>query len=221
MQLFKVLNDEQIKMFRETCDKLEWKDGKGSARGAAKDIKKNQQAYPSDKNFKPISDIITKTVFSSMIKNYAFAKEIVGLRANKYGPGETYGWHVDMSHMNGKRTDMSFTLFLSDPDTYVGGELMMKTMGSTVSVKPKAGEMVIYPTGILHQVTPIQSGVRLGIVGWIESFIPDDVARASLFNLSEVLAKVSLHLDKGEKLEKETQETLNQTYYQLIRRFSQ
>lgn len=221
MQLFRVLSDEQLEQVRDTFTKLDWKDGKGSARGAAKDIKNNLQAYPKDGNFEQITEIISKTIFTSKIKNYAYAKEVVGLRANKYGPGQTYGWHVDMSHMHGKRTDMSFTLFISDPDTYVGGELMMKTLGSTVSVKPKAGEMVLYPTGVLHQVNPVVEGERLGIVGWIESFIPDDVARMSLFNLSEVLAKLNLHVKDDKPIDKEDSELLNQTYYQLVRRFSQ
>jgi PKHD-type hydroxylase len=221
MQLFKILNDEQIDMLRATFCELDWKDGKGSARGSAKDIKNNYQAYPGQDAFKPITEIITKTIFTSKVKNYAFAKEIVGLRANKYGVGQTYGWHVDMSHMNGKRTDMSFTLFLSDPDTYEGGELMMKTLGSSVQVKPKAGEMVIYPTGLLHQVNPVTKGERLGVVGWIESFIPDDDERAALFNLSEILNKLRLHVEKKEDIDRDSYEFMNQTYFQLIRKFSQ
>lgn len=220
MQLFKVLNDEQLKLIRDTFEELDWKDGKGSALGAAKDIKNNWQAYPNDEKFGPISEIMQNIVFKTNVKNYMHAKHLMGLRANKYGPGQTYGWHIDMTHMQGHRTDMSFTLFLSDPDTYEGGELVLKSLGSEVKVKPKAGEMIIYNTSLLHQVNPVVSGERLGIVGWVESFVSDDDARLSIFNLSTVLNALQKNVKEEKVTDKKVVEILNQTHSQLLRKFS-
>jgi len=125
-----------------------------------------------------------------------------------------------MPHMNGKRTDMSFTLFLSDPETYEGGELMMKELGSSIRVKPKAGQLVIYPTGVLHQVSPVTKGERLAVVGWIESFVPDDDARASLYNFSRIMIKMRSLIDTNGKVDQKTFDFMNQTYLQLIRKLS-
>jgi len=152
-----------------------------------------------------------------LVKKYAFAKEIVGLRANKYGVGDTYGWHIDMALMAGKRTDLSFTIFINDPEDYDGGELELEALGAKVSAKPKAGEMIIYPTGLLHRVAPITRGTRLGIVGWIESFVRDDDARTCLYQLSNSLTDVRLNLEKSKPLPENAFDKFNQTHMQLVR----
>jgi PKHD-type hydroxylase len=217
MQIFKVFNEAQVDEVRSIFEKLTWEDGKGSARGAAKDIKSNWQAYPTQEAFSPITQMVVDIIYKSVVKKYAFAKDIVGLRANKYGVGDTYGWHVDMALMAGKRSDLSFTIFLSDADSYEGGELEMEALGAKVSAKPKAGEMIIYPTGLLHRVAPILKGERLGIVGWIESFVRDDEARNCLYQLSNTLTDVRLNLEKSEPLPKNAFDKFNQTHMQLLR----
>jgi len=217
MQIFKVFTDEQLTELRTIFEQLKWEDGKGSARGAAKDIKSNWQSYPGQEAFEPITEMVKNIIFKSLVKKYAFAKEIVGLRANKYGVGDTYGWHIDMALMAGKRTDLSFTIFINDPEDYDGGELELEALGAKVSAKPKAGEMIIYPTGLLHRVAPITRGTRLGIVGWIESFVRDDDARTCLYQLSNSLTDVRLNLEKSKPLPENAFDKFNQTHMQLVR----
>lgn len=217
MQVFKVLNEAQIKMVRDSFKDLNWQDGRDTARGGAKKIKNNLQAYPADPAFKPISDFIDQILLHSLVSNYVYAKNIVGLRANSYSVGQTYGWHVDMSHMGKSRTDMSFTLFISDPEDYEGGELEMTSLGMNLKIKPKAGEIVVYPTGILHQVVEVTRGTRLAVVGWIESFIPNDEAREALYKLSIAKGLLNSHVTSGTELTAQNAELVNESYQQLIR----
>jgi PKHD-type hydroxylase len=217
MQVFKVLNQEQIDLIRKKFEVLEWKDGRDTARGGAKKIKNNLQAYPEDPNFSSISEIVTNIIHNSLISSYVYPKNIVGLRANSYTAGQTYGWHVDLSHMGKSRTDMSFTIFISDPDSYEGGELEMTSLGMNLKVKPQAGEIVIYPTGILHQVAEVKSGTRLAIVGWIESFIPNDEAREALYKLSIMRGLVTSHVKSNTEISSDNAELITESYHQLVR----
>ena len=114
------------------------------------------------------------------------------------------------------RTDISFTLFLSDPDTYKGGELVIEHAGATQSLKLKVGDMVIYPSTSLHQVAPVREGERVVCVGWVESLIarPDD--RETLFDLTNLKATL------GETHDPQSPQmlTLSKAIANLIRRFS-
>jgi len=217
MQVFKVLNEDQLALIRTSFQALDWKDGKDTARGGAKDIKNNLQAYPGDPNFKPIEDIINQILFHSLVNKYVYAKNVVGLRANSYSVGQTYGWHVDLSHMSKSRTDMSFTLFISDPEDYDGGELEMNSLGMNLKIKPKAGEIVVYPTGILHQVAEVTRGTRLAVVGWIESFIPSDDSREALYKFAVGKGLVDSHVRSGTEITEENAALLHEAYNQLIR----
>ena len=217
MQVFKVLNQDQLETIRKAFDELDWKDGRDTARGGAKKIKNNLQAYPTDPAFAPINEVVNQIVFNSLVRTYVYAKNVVGLRANSYSAGQTYGWHVDLSHMGKSRTDMSFTLFVSDPESYEGGELEMTSLGMSMKVKPKAGEMVIYPTGVLHQVAPVTSGIRLAVVGWIESFIADDEAREALYKIAIARGLLNSHVSAKTEITADNAEMVNETYHQLIR----
>jgi PKHD-type hydroxylase len=214
MRMFKVLTDEEVAHIVTTLDKLEWQDGKETAVGGAKDIKNNQQITLKNPAFRPIVDLVSKKILDkgSVIRSYAFPRTLVGIRANRYGVGQTYGWHVDFSHMEGHRTDMSFTLFLKDPSSYEGGGLEITHGQYKTSLKGKPGEMVIYPTGLLHQVAPVTKGERTCIVGWINSFIPVEECRQALFTMAINNGKLKKELGDREEIKQ-----INYAFFQLQR----
>jgi PKHD-type hydroxylase len=117
--------------------------------------------------------------------------------------------------MQGLRTDLSFTLFLAEPDTYDGGELMTDEDGHVRKFKPNAGQMLLYPTGVLHQVAPVLKGERIAIVGWISSLIPSHESRETLNRMNRAIAQLkdSHNIDSDDP----QYQRLNYTYYQVMR----
>ena len=105
---------------------------------------------------------------------------------SRYEPGMEYGTHVDNAVMSGRppvRSDVSLTLFLSEPDTYDGGELTIQTMTGEEQIKLPAGSIVAYPSSSLHRVAPVTRGVRVAAVTWVQSMIRDPACREILFDL--------------------------------------
>lgn len=216
MKLVTVLSKEKAAEYLELTKKLNWEDGKATAKGGAAEIKSNFQAYPRDPNFKPFAQMLNTVILGDgAVKSQMFPKAILGVRANKYTPGDTYGWHVDFSHMNGHRTDLSFTLFLAEPETYEGGELMTDEDGHVRKFKPNAGQMLLYPTGVLHRVAPVLEGERIGLVGWISSLIPNAESREVLVRMNKAMSG----LKDAHNIDSEDQhlKRLNYTYFQLMR----
>lgn len=117
----------------------------------------------------------------------AFARVMV----NSYRSGMHYGWHSDEAFIDHVRTDLSFTLFLSEPDSYEGGALEVRSAAGDESFKLPAGSAVLYSSGDLHQVTPVTAGTRLAAVGWIQSQIRSSDQRALQFELAAALADLS------------------------------
>ncbi len=110
---------------------------------------------------------------------------------SRYAPGQQYGLHTDNASMydaNGcpLRTDVSFTLFLSDPESYEGGALLIQDLAGDREFRPRAGSAVFYPTGLLHRVTPVTAGVRLACVGWVQSLVRRPDQREILFDLDRL-----------------------------------
>jgi PKHD-type hydroxylase len=216
MKVFNVLDANKADEIRNLVTDLGWIDGKLSARGSAKDIKKNEQIMSADPKFAPIVTQLEALFLSdTTLKGYCFPSHLVGVRANSYSVGEYYDWHVDMAHMNGKQTDMSFTLFLTDPADYEGGDLEAKYGTHKVKVKGKKGQMVIYPTGVLHRVTEVTRGRRICIVGWVESLIKEQDDRDVLFNLGLELTKLRKLVTNPKDFE-----GMNYCMQQLLRRLS-
>jgi PKHD-type hydroxylase len=110
-------------------------------------------------------------------------KAFCRLMLSRYGQGMSYGIHVDDALIGGSRADLSFTLFLSSPADYEGGELVLDTADGETSIKLDAGDLVLYPTTCLHRVSLVRSGTRLVCVGWIRSLIRLEAHREILFEL--------------------------------------
>jgi PKHD-type hydroxylase len=106
---------------------------------------------------------------------------------SRYRTGQTYGLHVDDALMQGLRTDLSFTLFLSDPETYDGGALIIEDAFEARAIKPAAGDLFLYPATTLHRVEPVTSGQRLAVVGWVQSLVRDPGQRDILFDVDQAV----------------------------------
>ena len=110
-------------------------------------------------------------------------KTVLGPMFSRYEPGHAYGAHVDDALLGGVRADVSFTLFLSPPDSYDGGELVIDSASGEDAFKLAPGSVVTYPSTTLHRVAPVTRGERLAAVGWVRSFIRDGARRELLFDL--------------------------------------
>jgi PKHD-type hydroxylase len=161
--------------------------GKDTAGWYARDVKNNDQskgpaALAAMEQVK--ATLLKHGLFVSAARPKAFVKTLV----SRYRPGMHYGTHVDDALMGGVRTDLSFTLFLSDPVSYDGGELVVEGHDGDSDVKLPAGGLVLYPTTSLHRVNEVTQGERLAIVGWVRSFIRSPEQRETLFDLDQVVA---------------------------------
>ena len=158
-------------------------DGKATAGWSARLVKSNLQASrgPELERVRGLVDTRLREppVFALAVR----PKTILGPMFSRYEPGHAYGAHVDDALMGGVRTDVSFTLFLAEPDSYDGGELVIDTAAGEEAFKLPAGSVVAYPASTLHRVMPVTRGARLAAVGWVRSFVRDPARRELLFDL--------------------------------------
>jgi len=220
MQSFKFLNQEELSLIRQKFTEFIWEDGKNTAKGLAREIKNNRQVSSNSQAMQPVIGIFTREIFASPIKDYVFPKNLISIRANSYSKGESYDWHVDSAHLDQKRTDISFTLFISDPDDYDGGELELNDKGRLISVKLDAGSIFFYSTGMLHRVKEIRHGTRHCIVGWVESLVPEDLSREILADFRSVVIEIQSALVKDMAPARQVYDKASQIYAQLVRTLS-
>jgi len=191
--LGEVLDQYEVAALREAAADLDFQDGRATAGRFAEPVKRNEQATAS-----PDLDAITEKVKTALGKNRLFKaaarpRRFVRLLVSRYTPGMEYGLHVDDAIMDGQRTDLSFTLFLSASDAYAGGGLVIEDALEARTIRLEAGEMVLYPSNTLHRVEPVTEGERLAVVGWVTSWVRDPQRREILFDLemtaSEMFAR--------------------------------
>ncbi|MEL6352048.1 MAG: Fe2+-dependent dioxygenase [Cyanobacteria bacterium J06627_28] len=183
------------------CDRLasiELVDGKTTAGWHAKTVKNNQQ--PKAKSAEALGEEVRQSILKHpLFQAAARPRRVHTVRFNRYSDGMSYGRHTDNAQMNGSRTDLSFTLFLSDPASYEGGELVVEGVDSEQAYKLPAGSMIVYPAGYLHRVEPVTKGVRWAAIGWLQSQIRDAGKREILFELDT--ARRSLFEQGGKTVE--------------------
>ena len=147
-------------------------------------MKNNRQAAGSDRSLETIRKLVAERILGNEVFRLAVRPTTLSpLLFSRYEKGMHYGSHVDDALMGGIRTDVSFTLFLSDPKSYEGGALAIESTSGEESFKLAAGSLVAYPSTSLHQVTAVTRGARLAAVGWARSFIRDPARRELLFDL--------------------------------------
>jgi PKHD-type hydroxylase len=186
-----VLSDQNVIDIRTKLADGEWQDGRASAGGIAARVKANLQLNDNTELASELRQVVLAALQSHpLITSAALPKKIYPPKFNCYRNGGCYGLHVDGSIMNlpnGEtlRTDISATLFLSDPEEYEGGELAIETQYGAQEVKLRAGDMVLYPSTSLHEVLPVTKGARTCAFFWFESLVRDNAKREILFDLDQ------------------------------------
>lgn len=183
------------------ADERLFKEGRLTAGWHARDRKHNLQARGE-----PVVDALLERVGSalkthSLIQAAARPRNFVRMMISRYDTGMGYGTHVDDALMDGQRTDLSFTLFLSPPEDYEGGRLVLDEPAGERAFALEAGAMLLYPSTSLHRVEPVTRGSRHVIVGWIRSLIRSPDAREILFDLDRVIAALRADKVAGDALE--------------------
>lgn len=178
-----VLPPAELDEVRTALRAMRFEDGRATAGWSAKLVKDNEQAREG-----AALSLLRERVTSAITSNEVFSaavrpKALTPLIFSRYGGGQHYGTHVDNPLMHGVRTDVSFTLFLADPESYDGGELIIETMGGEEGVKLPAGHLVAYSSTTLHRVAPVTRGERLAAVGWAQSYVREAAQREVLFDL--------------------------------------
>ncbi len=198
IEIPEVLTKQQVQEMRQKLDAADWVDGRVTAGYQAQQVKRNQQ-MPEDH---PLSRQLGAVVLAGLARSAVFRSAALPLRVfppmfNRYAGGDQFGMHVDTSirqlTSTGQRirTDLSATLFLTDPEDYDGGELIVQDTYGQHSVKLPAGHMVLYPSTSLHAVTPVMRGARVSSFFWIQSMVRDDAQRTLLFDLDNAIQRLA------------------------------
>ena len=189
-----VLSKIEVAEFRASMAAAAWEDGRSTAGAQSAMVKKNEQLPPNGETSRKLGERVIKALTASpLFVSAAIPRQIFPPLFNRYGVGHHFGVHVDNAvrgdHLSGMRirTDLSVTLFLSEPDEYQGGELMIEDHYGSHRVKLPAGHLVLYPASSLHTVTAVTDGVRVASFFWLQSMIRDDHARSLIFDLDTAI----------------------------------
>ncbi|MBC7767174.1 MAG: Fe2+-dependent dioxygenase [Phycisphaerales bacterium] len=192
-----LLQPRDIERLRQLAGELNFVDGRIS--NPANETKINQQADPKSPLYAESSNIVLAALGASRpFRDFVLPKRIAPPMLARYGPGMKYGAHADAAYVavsqGTLRSDVSATVFLSDPATYEGGELMVHLGSQTLKFKGRPGSAIFYPSTTLHEVAPVTSGERLVSVTFIQSLVADEARRTALYELSEVSALEGLNM---------------------------
>lgn len=200
-----VLSQDSVHQLRSMIDAADWIDGRGTAGAQSAQAKKNTQLPENSDAARQARAVVSQALGNQpLFLSAALPLKVFPPLFNRYGPGDRFGAHVDnaIRPVTGSaervRTDLSATLFLTDPDDYDGGELVIETKFGAQEVKLNAGDMVLYPASSLHHVTEVTRGARISSFFWIQSMIRDDGERELLFDLDQsiqTLASQHSHRD--------------------------
>jgi PKHD-type hydroxylase len=199
-----VLSKVTVAEFRAAMDAAAWEDGRSTAGAQSALVKKNEQLPPDSEIARQLGESVVKALVGNpLFVSAAIPKQIFPPLFNRYGIGQHFGVHVDNAvrgdHLTGTRirTDLSVTLFLSEPEEYDGGELIVEDYYGSHGVKLPAGHLVLYPASSLHTVTPVTRGVRVASFFWLQSMIRDGHARSLIFDLDNAIQGLVEHSDRN------------------------
>ena len=220
LTLSELITPDELALIKRLIAGVEFTDGKATTGELLQKAKNNQQ-IPWDH---PVMTKVTGLVMQALGRSDAFMsmaqpRRLAAMLVSRYRPGMAYGLHVDapiMGEPNHVRSDVSFTLFLSEPDTYEGGELAFETGSGETAFKVPAGSAICYSTGQLHRVRPVETGERLAVVGWIQSLVRDPAIRELLHDLSEAREQLV-----GQEHAVRALELVNKSYFNLLRRHAE
>ena len=179
-----LLNRQECQGILDKLGEAEWIDGKETAGSQAQTGKINEQVKQSSPLREEIHSYVQKAMWSHpAIKSFCLPRKLHRLIISKTSVGGGYESHVDNAYMSSGRSDLSFTLCLSDHNQFTGGSLEVDTVMDSVKIELEQGEIVIYPSTTMHRVNKVTSGVRIACVGWIESYLKNEVDRITMFQL--------------------------------------
>ncbi|NJO23398.1 MAG: Fe2+-dependent dioxygenase [Sphingomonadales bacterium] len=178
-----ILSPADIATIRAGLARATFVDGRATAGWSAKLVKANLQADNSEHVERLRALIETRLSEHPVFALATRPKTIIGPLFSRYQPGHAYGSHVDDALIGGSRTDVSFTMFLTDPQSYDGGELILDTASGEESFKLPPGSVVTYPATMLHRVASVTRGERLVAAGWVRSYVRNSAHRELLFDL--------------------------------------
>lgn len=192
-----VLTLDQVATIRRRLDAADWVDGRESVGAQGAQVKRNRQLPEAS----PLAVELGQVVSAALANNPLFFSSVLPLRIlapyfNSYAGGEHYGLHIDGAVRQQRgglppmRADVSATVFLSGPEDYDGGELVVVDAYGTHDVKLPAGDVIVYPSGSLHRVEPVTRGERVCSFLWAQSMVRDDTRRAMLFELDTNIQKL-------------------------------
>lgn len=219
-----VLTKDQVARLRALIDAAAWIDGNATS-GAQSALAKRNEQLPEDS---PAAKAAGEAILDALSANPLFVTAALPQTVfpplfNRYGGGQTFGVHIDNSirqSRNGTvriRSDLSATLFLTEPEDYDGGELLVEDTYGVHEVKLPAGDMILYPASSLHQVTPVTRGARTSSFFWIQSLIRDDAKRALLFQMDIAIQQLAGKVGAGAP----ELVSLTGTYHNLLRMWAE
>ena len=182
-----VLTPIEAAVLREAACSLTFDDGRKTAGRVAAAVKANDQASPSPELDVVLAKVERALAANALFRSAARPKALTRLILSRYRVGQTYGLHVDDALMQGLRTDLSFTLFLAEPESYDGGALIIEDSFEARAIKLAPGDLILYPSTTLHRVEPVARGERLAVVGWVQSLIRNGEQREILFDLDQAV----------------------------------
>jgi len=222
-----VLSAAQVAEFRDALDGADWVDGRETVGAQGAQVKRNQQLADAS----PLRQRLGDIVLAALAAQPLYFAAVLPLRTlpprfNRYQGGGEYGFHVDGAVMalppaagqapQSLRSDVSCTLFLTAPDGYDGGELIVNDTYGEHEVKLPAGDLIVYPSSSLHRVQAVTRGARLACFFWAQSLVRDDGQRQTLFELdASIQALTASGADRAALLR------LTSVYHNLLRRWAE
>ncbi len=218
-----VLNKDQVAQARAILESAEWIDGSVTAGYQSTLAKNNIQLPEESEASRQVGDMILEALaLQPIFMSAALPSKIFPPLFNCYQNGHAFGEHIDnaVRHVKGVpvkiRTDLSMTLFLSEPDEYDGGELIVQDTYGEHTIKLTSGDMVLYPSTSLHRVTAVTRGQRLCSFFWLQSMVARDDQRSLLFDMDTVIQQLRESYNDDPALIK-----LTGVYHNLLRQWVQ
>ena len=223
LQIPDVLSAAQVAQARDMLDGAEWIDGRVTAGHQSARAKNNLQLRENDPTARGLGEMILQALGShALFISAALPSRVFPPLFNLYQGGQSFGTHVDNAIRqiaatgHRIRTDLSATLFFSNPDEYDGGELVVEDTYGTHSVKLPAGHMILYPSTSLHHVRPVTRGSRICSFFWIQSMLRDDAERTLLFDLDSAIQRINTDIP-----DHPIAVQLTGVYHNLLRRWAE
>jgi PKHD-type hydroxylase len=220
LQIPAVLGEQEHVALRSSLEKAHFEDGKATAMPKAREVKHNLQLPEGGEAARRLAPTVLDALRRSpLFFSATLPKRISGPLFNRYDAGMDYGDHLDTALIQGPslvRSDIAATIFLTPPQDYEGGELVIQDSFGAHRVKLPAGSMIVYPASSLHRVEPVRRGSRLAAVLWVESLVRDESRRRVLFDLDQAIGSLAQKLPASQE-----GQSLSATYHNLLRMWAE